>query len=58
LVMPRPNRKDACTYGIWLLVTLKYDWIDIQSKVFDGANCIPAIYRFLINYDSITRSGS
>ena len=47
LVIPRPNRKDYCTYGINLLGTLKYDRIDIQSKVFDGATCIPTLYRLL-----------
>ncbi len=33
--------------GRYLLGTLKYDRIDIQSKVFDGANCIPTLYRLL-----------
>jgi len=41
-----------------LLVTLKYDRIDTQSKVFDGANCIPTLYRLLKNCASITRSGT
>ena len=58
LVIPRPNRKDACTYGIQLLGTLKYDKIDIQSKAFDGATFIPELYRRLKNCANITRSGS
>jgi hypothetical protein len=57
LAIPRPNRKDDCTYGISLLGTLKYDRIDIQSKVFDGANYIPTLYRLLKNCANITRSG-
>jgi len=58
LVLPSPNVKDDCTYGVQLLGTLKYDRIDIQSKVFNGANSIPLLYRLLKNYASITRSGS
>jgi len=58
LAIPRPNRKDACTYGIKQLGTLKYDRIDIQSEIFDGANCIPTQYRLFNNCANITRSGS
>ena len=35
---------------------LKYDGIDIKSKVFDGVNCIPTLYRLIKNCASITRS--
>jgi hypothetical protein len=58
LVIPRPNRKEDCAYCIELLGTLKYDRIDIQSKVFDGANCIPTLYRLLKNYANINRTDS
>jgi hypothetical protein len=58
LAIPRPNWKDDCTYGILLLATLKYDNIDIQSKVFDGAICIPTLYSLLKNYANITRIGN
>ncbi len=58
LAIPRPNRKNGCAYGIELLGTLKYDRIDIQSKVFDGVNCIPTLYSLLNNYANITRTGS
>jgi hypothetical protein len=58
LVLPSPNVKDDCTYGVQLLGTLQYDRIDIQSKIFNGANSIPVLYRLLKNYASITRSGS
>ncbi len=34
------------------------DKIDIQSKVFDGANCIPTLYSLLKTYANITRTGS
>jgi hypothetical protein len=56
LVIPRPNKKEDCSYCVELLGTLKYDRIDIQSKVFDGANCIPTLYRLLKNYANITRT--
>jgi hypothetical protein len=49
LVIPRPNRKDDCTYGIFTYPTLKYDRRDIQSKAFDGSTCIPTLYRLLKN---------
>jgi hypothetical protein len=58
LVIPSPIENGDCTYGVQLLGTLKYDRIDIQSNVFDGANSIPLLYRLLKNYASITRSGS
>jgi hypothetical protein len=58
LAIPRPNRKNGCAYGIKLLGTLKYDRIDIQSKVFDGANCIPTLYRLLKNSANNTRTGT
>jgi hypothetical protein len=58
LAIQRPNGKDDYTYGNKLLATLKYDRIDIQSKVFDGANCIPTIYSLLKTYANITRTGS
>jgi len=58
LVISRPTRKGDCTYGIQLLGTLKDERIDMQSKVFDGATCIPTLYRLLKNCTSITRSGS
>jgi len=51
-------RKDACAYGIYLIGTQKYDRIDIQSKVFGGANCIPTLYRLLKNSANITRTDS
>jgi hypothetical protein len=57
LAIPRPNKTDACTYDIQLLGTSKYDRMGIQSKVFDGANCIPALYRLFNNCANITRSG-
>jgi hypothetical protein len=34
---------------------MKYHRIDIQSKVFDGANCITTLYMLLKNYANITR---
>jgi hypothetical protein len=37
---------------------MKYHRIDIQSKVFDGANDIPTLYRLLKNYANITRTDS
>jgi hypothetical protein len=37
---------------------MKYHRIDIQSKVFDGANCIPALYRLLKNCANIARLGT
>ena len=37
------------------MVFLKYDRLGIQSKVFDGATCIPALYRLLKNWANITR---
>jgi hypothetical protein len=43
---------------VLLLGTLKYDWIDIQSKVFDGSTCIPTLYRLLKNCANTTRTGS
>jgi hypothetical protein len=46
------------SYGIFTYPTLKYDSIDIQSNVFDGANCIPTLYRLLKKCASITRSSS
>ncbi len=55
LVIPRPNRIGECAYGIQLLGTLKYDRIDIQSKVFNSANCIPTVYRLFIKQASTTR---
>jgi hypothetical protein len=58
LAIPSPNRIDACTYGMKLLGTLNYDRIDIQSKVFDGANCISTLYRLLKNWASNTSCGS
>ncbi len=57
LVIPRPNRHGDCTYGIMLLGTLKYDRIDIQSKVFNVANCIPSVYMLFLKQVSITRPG-
>jgi hypothetical protein len=47
---PRPNRKGDCTYGVQLLDIFKYDKIDIQSKVFDGANGIPTLSKILLKY--------
>jgi hypothetical protein len=58
MAIPRPNRKDGCAYGITLIGTLKYDRIDIQSKVLDGANCIPMLYSLLKNCARSTRTGS
>jgi hypothetical protein len=37
---------------------MKYHRIDIQSKVFGGANCIPTLYRLLKNSAYITRTGT
>jgi len=45
LAITRPIKIGGCAYGIKLLGTLKYYRLDIQSKVFDGANCIPILYR-------------
>jgi hypothetical protein len=58
LAIKRPNGKYDYTYGNYLLATLKYDRIDIQSKVFDSAICIPTLYSLLKNYASNSRSGS
>jgi hypothetical protein len=58
LVTPRPTRKGDCTCGVELLGTLKYDRIDLQSNVFDAANCNLPLYRLLKKYASITSSGS
>jgi len=58
LVIPRPNRKGDCAYDVQLLGTLKYDRIDIQSKVFDGATCIPTSNSHYKNCGSITRSST
>jgi hypothetical protein len=57
LVIPRPNRKGDGTYGIFTYPILKNGRIDIQSKVFDGATCIPTLHRLLKNCANITRSG-
>jgi hypothetical protein len=35
---------------------MKYHRIDIQSKVFDGATCIPTLYRLLKNSANSTRT--
>jgi hypothetical protein len=56
LAIPRPNRNDDCIYGIQLSGILKYDRIDIRSKVLDGANCIPTLYRLLKNCTISTRT--
>ncbi len=52
------GRKGDCTYGVQLLGTLKYDRIDIQSKVFDSANCIPTVDNLFNNCANTTKSGS
>jgi hypothetical protein len=41
LAIPRLNKNDDNTYGIELIGNLKYDRIDIISKVVNGINCIP-----------------
>ena len=58
MVIQRPNREEDCAYCIELLGTLKYDRIDIQSKVIGGAYCIPTLYSLLKTYASNSRSGS
>jgi len=58
LAIPRPNNNGGCAYGIKLLGTLKYDRIDIQSKVFDSAYCIPTLYSLLKNCARSARTGS
>jgi len=50
LVILTPNRKGDCAYGVQLLGILKYDRIDIQLKVFDGANGIPTLSRTVLKY--------
>jgi hypothetical protein len=52
------NNKGDCYYSVQLLDTLKYNRIDLPSKVFDGANCILTLYRLFLKYANITRSGS
>jgi len=37
---------------------MKYQRIDIQSKVFDGVNYIPTLDRLLKNYANIIRTDS
>jgi hypothetical protein len=55
---PRPNRKGDCTHGVQLLDIFKYDKIDIQSKVFDGATYIPTLYSLYKKWSIITRYGT
>jgi hypothetical protein len=36
LHLPKPNTKGGLTYIKKVIATIKYHWIDIQSKDFDG----------------------
>ena len=43
LHLPKPNTKGGLTYIKKVIATIKYHWIDIQSKDFDGGLSTPTV---------------
>jgi len=43
LHLPKPNTKGGLTYIKKVIATIKYHWIDIQSKDSDGGLSTPTV---------------
>jgi hypothetical protein len=47
-----PNIKEGFSFDKKVIATIKYHWIDIQSKDFDGGLSIPTV-KGLKNYETL-----
>jgi len=53
LYLPTPNAKGGLTYSKKVIAIIKYHWIDIPSKDFDGVLSTPTVKGLEKNYERL-----
>jgi hypothetical protein len=54
LYLPTPNAKGGLTYSKKVIAIIKYHWIDIPSKDFDGVLSTPTVKGLEKNFERLS----